>query len=641
METLVEAVRGTNIVLVMTFRPPWSARWMARTEYREIRLRDLERSDMRELVQELVGDTPALQQVVVDVARQSGGNPFYAQELVLSLAEKGVLLGGRGRYDLAPSGWHNPVLPATVEAVIGARIDHLTERQKDVLQIGAVIGKEFPLAVVREVAGIAEAGLQPLLNRLCAAEIIQPCTTDAGVSFAFRHPLIQEVAYAMQLRSRRTPLHEAVANAIKCFDWGMRDEAAGLLAHHYEAAGQGLEAATHLQRSARWIGRTNSARAMADWKQVRRMLEGQPESEARDKLRALANGQLLNFGWREGMAGEEARLYAEEALLYARKVGDRKHEANLLGGYGRVVAATGAADDYVRLVREALALTDPQTNPEGMLLLNGMLCHACYLAGLLDEALAANDAAMAALEAEDAADGNGVLVQNVGKWVGFDVAYWIRCQRLRPLVFLGRFDEVESGLARVLQIDPARADPFHQFIPHAVAVEMAWHRGDVAMARRHVSEGEKYASLSGMPYVLVALRGCRGLSACIDRDFSAAERHLREALTTAREGRAGLEFEAKLLAHLAETHYRAGDHMQAVRVAREAITVARARTDRLSECQASIVAATALLSVDQPESRREAEALLNGAESLLQATGAKIFLPMLRGAREMIDMRPH
>jgi class 3 adenylate cyclase/tetratricopeptide (TPR) repeat protein len=640
METLVEAVRGTNIVLVMTFRPPWSARWMERTEYREIRLPDLEQSDMRELVRELVGHAPALGQIVADVAAQSDGNPFYAQELVLSLAEQGVLVGGRGRYDLAPSGWHNPVLPATVEAVIGARIDHLTERQKEVLQIGAVIGKEFPLTVVRDVAGIAEAGLQPLLNRLCAAEIIQPCTTDAGASFAFRHPLIQEVAYAMQLRSRRTPLHEAVANAIKRFDWGMRDEAAGLLAHHYEAAGQGLEAATHLQRSARWVGRTNSTRAMADWKKVRRMLDGQSESEARDQLRALANGQLLNFGWREGMAGEEARLYAEEALIYARKVGDRKHEANLLAGYGRVVAATGAADDYVRLVREALALTDPETNPEGILLLNGMLCHACYLAGLLDEALAANDAAIAALDAEESAGGNGVLVQNVGKWVGFDVEYWIRCQRLRPLVFLGQFDEVESLLTRVLQIDPSKADPFHQFIPHAVAVEMAWHRGDEAMARRHVNEGGRYASLSGMPYVLVALRGCHGLTACIDGDFSTAERHFGEALAAAREGRAGLEFEAKLLAYLAETHYRAGDRMRAVQVAREAITVARARTDRLSECQASIVAATALLSDDEPERRQEAEALLGRAESLLYATGAKIFVPMLRGAREMIDMRP-
>jgi len=111
------------------------------------------------------------------------------------------------------------VLPATVEAVVGARIDRLSEPQKELLQIGAVVGKEFPLEVVLAVASSGPA-LQPLLDQLCAAELIQPCTTYAGASFAFRHPLIQEVAYAMQLRSRRTPLHAAVADAIKRFDWG-------------------------------------------------------------------------------------------------------------------------------------------------------------------------------------------------------------------------------------------------------------------------------------------------------------------------------------------------------------------------------------------------------------------------------------
>src|SRR5580658_2677389 len=121
---------------------------------------------------------------------------------------------------------------------------------------------------------------------------------------------------------------------------------------------------------ARWIGQTNSARAMSDWRKARQMLQSLPESEVRDQLRALADGQLLNFGWREGMTVEEAKVYADEALSHARKIGDRRHEANLLGGYGRIMAASGAADDYVQLVREALALTDEVSNPEATLLLN-------------------------------------------------------------------------------------------------------------------------------------------------------------------------------------------------------------------------------------------------------------------------------
>ena len=127
-----------------------------RTGYRELRLAELAAGDMHHIVRDLVGDAPALDQVVARVADQSGGNPFFAHELVLSLAQSGVLVGGRGSISLGPSGWNNPVLPATVEAVVGARIDRLGDPQKVVLQIGAVVGKEFPFEVVRAVAGVAE-----------------------------------------------------------------------------------------------------------------------------------------------------------------------------------------------------------------------------------------------------------------------------------------------------------------------------------------------------------------------------------------------------------------------------------------------------------------------------------------------------
>ena len=634
MQTMAEAVSGTNVVMVVTFRPPWSASWTARTDYRELRLAELDQGDIRELVRDLVGDAPALEPVVTQVADQSGGNPFFAQELILSLAQTGVLLGARRRYRLAPSGWNDPVLPATVEAVIGARIDHLTERQKMVLQIGAVIGKEFPFAVAREVAEIAEPSLQSLFDHLCAAEMIQPCTTEAGASFAFRHPLIHQVAYAMQLRTRRTRLHEAVANAIKRFDWGLRDEFAGLLAHHYEAAGQELEAAMHLQRAARWIGRTNSARALSDWKKVRRMMRDQPRSETNDQLRALAGGQLLTFGWHEGMAAEEAKLYAEEALHYARETGNRKHEVMLLGAYGRIMAANGAADDYVRLVREGLALTDASANPEGNLLLNGLLCQAYSRAGLFREALNANDAALAAIETQsDTGTGSVVLGLSVGQMVGFDVAHWVRCLRSKLLVMLGRFDEAELWLARLLQIEPSEIEPFHQFIPHAAAVEMAWHRGDAGVAKWHASEIARYAEQSAIPFILVAALLGHGLSASTSGDYAAAEHYFLKALETARQGRAGLENEAKLLAYLAETYIRAGDDARAAQTAAEALETACRRTDRYAECHAAIALATCR----RTGPRHEATELLVRAETLIELTGGAILRPMFERAKRLVN----
>ena len=117
-------------------------------------------------------------------------------------------------------------------------------------------------------------------------------------------------------------------------------------------------------------------------------------------MRALAGGQLLTFGWREGMPVEEAKIYVDEALGYAREAGNRRHEAMLIGGYGRIIAANGSADEYIRLVREALAVLDAEANPEEALLLNGLLCQANMLAGFLGDALSANSAALDLIDDE-------------------------------------------------------------------------------------------------------------------------------------------------------------------------------------------------------------------------------------------------
>ncbi len=190
LETWMTAVEGTSVLMVLTFRPEWSLPPPAPARYREVALSELGQDEVGQVIGDLIGDGPGVEPVVAYVAERSGGNPFFAEELVLSLAQSGVLLGERGGYRLAPSGWQNPALPATVEAVIGARIDLLPESEKALLRIGAIVGKEFPFEVVRAVGGLAEPEARQLLAGLRAAELIQARETAMGESFAFRHPLI-------------------------------------------------------------------------------------------------------------------------------------------------------------------------------------------------------------------------------------------------------------------------------------------------------------------------------------------------------------------------------------------------------------------------------------------------------------------
>lgn len=638
VEAIVEAVHDTHFVVVLNYRPTWSCPWLHLAHYRQLSLAELGRGDIGELVRDLVGLDATLDRMIAHVARQSDGNPFFAEELVRSLAQSGDLIGERGSYRLASTEWHDPALPATVEAAVGARLDLLAEREKRLLQIGAVIGKEYPLTLAQEVAGIPEPEAKDLFRRLCDLDLIKACETAHGPGFAFRHPLIQEVAYAMQLRARRIRLHAAVAKAIESYPWGRLDESAGLLAHHCEAAGQLVEAAMHLRRAALWVGRTNSTQALADWKKVRWLLRDQPRSEATDQLRALASGRVLGFAWSVGLSAEDVRPYAEEALGFAREAGDHRHEALLLGGFGRVFAASGAADDYISRAREGVSVATTSGDPGVIVACNAQLSQAYLFAGLLREGLAANDAALAKIEEHEQPGGGVVLGLSASQIFGFDVPHWLRCLRVRTLVLLGRFAEADSLLASVLQVEPHKILPVVQYHAHVAAVDIAWHRGDVVMAKWHAGQVENYATQSGLPYLATVALLCKGLSRSTERDFRAASDHFREALVIARRSRTGLENEAKLLGFLADALDQAGDGALSSEVSAEAIEAAQRRTDRIAELYARVVSARVLFASDAVEHRSAAEVHVERAERLLEITGAAFFAPYMN-ARWRTDKR--
>jgi class 3 adenylate cyclase/tetratricopeptide (TPR) repeat protein len=637
IETLVDAVEGTHTVLVLNFRPPYEARWMNRPCCRKLSLRELTSSDMRNLLHDLTGGEPEIEAICAHVAERSGGNPFFAEELVRSLAESGLLAGRRGSYRLGGAKL-DAGLPPTLEAVLGARLDRLAEPEKFLLQIGATIGKEFPLSVLERVATVPPKQIKGQLDSLCDAGLIQERTTMAGPGFAFRHPLIQEVAYSMQLRARRRRLHAAVAAAIESFEWGQLDEFASLLAHHCEASDQPLKAAMHLQRAARWIGRTNSAEAIKTWEKIRSLLNNQPHTETADRLRALASGQILSSGWREGMLAEEAKPYAEEALRYARAVGDQMYEPMLLGSYGRILGASGVADDYVALAREALTLTSQANDAGRTVALGGMLSQAYWLAGLLNEALAVNDSTLAVAADQPNLEKQVTLGLSVRQLLGFDVEHWIKCMRTRILVGLGRLHDAEDWAKSLLQLVSGHADPpVTQFIPHLSLVEIAWWQNDPAVAQENATRVNEYAERTAIPYLRVAALGGAGLAKSAAGNFSEAARSLRNAIDFAHHAKAGLEFMPRLMSDLADTQYRAGEMNAAADTALGAIELAHWRTHRFAECYASITRAAALIALGA--GGNEAIRLLNQAERLILVSGALVLQPKLTKIKSLID--PH
>src|SRR5262249_6764496 len=155
----------------VSYRPEYTHGWGNRGYYTQLRIDPLAAESADELLRWLLGDDGSLGPVKTLLVERTEGNPFFLEESVRSLVETGALGGERGAYRLVRPGADVRV-PATVQAVLAARIDRLPPDDKRLLQTAAVVGKDVPYAILAAVADVPDDGLRGGLGRLQAAELL-------------------------------------------------------------------------------------------------------------------------------------------------------------------------------------------------------------------------------------------------------------------------------------------------------------------------------------------------------------------------------------------------------------------------------------------------------------------------------------
>src|SRR5262249_20765318 len=199
---MVDARAGSRTLLLLNFRPEFHAEWMQKSWYRQIPLMPLGKEAIAELLSDLLGTGPIIASLVDPIHARTSGNPFFMEEVVQSLIESKQLKGERGAYRLV-----TPIeqleVPATVQAVLAARIDRLPEREKRLLQTASVIGKDFAEQLLAEVAELSPEELKASLAALHRAEFVHEQAIYPVAEYAFKHPLTQEVALGSLLKDRR------------------------------------------------------------------------------------------------------------------------------------------------------------------------------------------------------------------------------------------------------------------------------------------------------------------------------------------------------------------------------------------------------------------------------------------------------
>ncbi|MGH7823115.1 MAG: AAA family ATPase [Candidatus Binatia bacterium] len=283
LEALVEAAAGMRTLLVVNFRPEYHAAWMQRSYYQQLALSPLGPEAIEQLLRDLLGTDPSVSSLRERIHERTGGNPFFIEETVQALAETGNLEGAKGAYRMTRPA-SEIALPATVQAVLAARIDRLGEREKQVLQTAAVIGRGFSQPVLRHVTGLPEIELATSLGKLIHAELIYEQALYPDAEYIFKHALTQEVAYNSLLNERRQTLHERTAGAIEALLAGVLEEHLSELAHHYAHSPNIDKAIEYSHRAGeRAVKLSANAEAIGHLTTALRLLETLPHNLARDE----------------------------------------------------------------------------------------------------------------------------------------------------------------------------------------------------------------------------------------------------------------------------------------------------------------------------------------------------------------------
>jgi class 3 adenylate cyclase/tetratricopeptide (TPR) repeat protein len=357
LDSLIESLPTARLLLLVNYRPEYQHGWGNKTFYTQLRLDPLPTASAEDLLQALVGDDPSLVPLTRLVIERTEGNPFFLEESARALVETGVLVGARGAYRLAKP-LESLQVPATVQAVLAARIDRLPPEEKRLLQTAAVIGTEVPFTLLQAIGELSEEALRRALGHLQAAEFLYETSLFPELVYTFKHALTHEVAYGSLLQERRRALHASIVAASERLYADRLPEQAERLAQH-AVRGEVWDKAVAYCRQAgtKAIARSALREAVACFEQALAALTHLPESRATQEQAIDLRLDLRNALW----PLREIRHtldYLREAETLAKALDDQPRLGRVFAFMCRYFRGMGDHDSAVASGQHALAIAE-------------------------------------------------------------------------------------------------------------------------------------------------------------------------------------------------------------------------------------------------------------------------------------------
>ncbi len=575
IDHFVESLPGNRIMLLVGYRPDYQHGWRDKSYYAQLRLDPLPDASASAMLDALAGQDAQLLPLKQLLIARTEGNPFFIEESVRTLVESGVLSGPRGAYRLEKDPDAIRV-PATVEAVLAARIDRLPPDEKRLLQSAAVVGKDVPLAMLRAIADMDEDALRRGLAGLQAAELLYRGRFLSGAEYTFKHALTHQVAYERLLQERRRALHRRIVEALETAHPSPGAEEVELLAHH-TFRGEIWDKAVRYGRHAGVAAASRPAHreAVIRFEQALEALEHLPETRERTQ-RAID----IYFDLRNSLQalGQFNRLvdYIRKVQAYAALIEDQRQ----LG------QASSFACQYYRLVGEVGPAIEAGERAVRIADELGSLQLRVVASTHLGPAFAARGDYRRATEilTEVVERFQGDLVRDVMGTTGI-ISVFSRIYLATSLAELGDFATAMLHAQLAYQTADAAGHVYSiTFACYGIGTIQVL-RGEVAESIAALERGLEFCRSWNLPVAFPLLGTSLGYAYCLaarpEEAVGLLEEAERQAGAMARKGG-----QAILLVRLGEAYLRVRRMDDARRCAQLALTLSRQHTERGLEAYA-------------------------------------------------------
>lgn len=611
LDLLIERVQDLRALTVLTFRPEFSPPWIGRAHVTSLSLSRLVGDDVAAIVGRVVGGKVLPKAVLAQITSKTDGIPLFVEELTRMVLESGLLqdLGDRLELIGVPAAL---AIPSTLQDSLMARLDRLAPA-KELAQIGACIGREFDHDLLAAVSPLQEPTFSEALARLVGSDLVFRRGQPPSATYAFKHALIQDVAYATLLKSRRVELHARIAAALEAQFPAIVERQPELLARHLSEAGIHGRAVEWWLRAGQ-LARQRSANkeAIGHLMRALKMLEDVAPGEARERQELeiqMALGPPLIAT--EGFAAPQVETAYARAEELARRQGYESYRARALRGLCHVYHVRGQLTRSGELSAELLELVERGDDLVRQADAHHALGFNLFHQGQHWLALTHLEAARSKIErAGGPADAftAGVNIHVHGRAYASHVNWHLGFAD-RALLTVGEAIEVARGLDH----------PFSLVVALAYAAMLHQFRREPAMVHVHADTASALCAEYGFSYYLAWAAIMNGWASAEEGDLDRGIVRLRDGLRDLRATGAGLRL-PYYLAILAELYVKAQRLEEAGATLAEADAVAERHGESWANARLRLLEGELSLAAHQPAApcfRRAVEiATAQGALSL-------------------------